>query len=56
MLYRVMESKLLSTDVELENDWLKGLEMGELNDAEKLLYRSFTILKTVMSLSRIKSL
>ena len=32
MVYHLMQNKLLSIDVELEKDWLKGLEIRKLND------------------------
>ena len=36
MLFHLMQSKLLSIGAELEKDRFKGLEMRELNDAEKV--------------------
>ena len=36
MLFCLMWNKFLSADAELEKDWLRGLEMRELNDTEKI--------------------
>ena len=36
-----MQNMLLSMNAKSEEDWLKGLEMIELNDTESLLHSSF---------------
>ena len=38
MLCLLIKNKLLDMDAELEKDLFKGLEMGDLNDAEKVYF------------------
>ena len=58
MLCHLMQNKLLSIDIELEEDQFKGLEMRELNHTKNLLDRSTDLLVMFLDFynSKCKSL